>query len=405
MPPDRPEKAGKRACIYPHFTAVLQEAAVRSRDNPLEWQWISLCNNRSGIRKEEKILNQESYSYAVRKFDRPNEKERAKARLNEEDGSFIRKLTLVFVLIVLVASEIISVLDSLSEASGAVGLIAGICSIAAALLLALLGFGYLSYIMKTARRLQNAGYDELKTGFGPLCAKVIVLAVLMDLFIALWSLLFVIPGIWAAYRYRFAFYILLDNPGLTAREALNRSKEMTRGRKGEQFVLDLSFLGWILLAVLLQTVGAYVGAFLGALLGSTVLAYLLSIILSVVLAMLIAVRLTAYKGIVDIYFYDFARVEYNYQQRISAQAGSTAGQAGCGGQEQIGDAAAYGAGSAGRTPDAGTGRYNAGNEGRGPDGGTQSSASESDAPEAGADADTGSDPDTGNDPGSRSPYL
>lgn len=67
------------------------------------------------------------------------------------------------------------------------------------------------------------------------------------LFTALWSLLFVIPGIIKAYSYSMAMYILAENPEIGALEAINRSKAMMDGHKMELFVLQLSFIGWHLL--------------------------------------------------------------------------------------------------------------------------------------------------------------
>lgn len=64
----------------------------------------------------------------------------------------------------------------------------------------------------------------------------------------LWSLLFVIPGFVATYRYRFAYYNLLTDATLSAGEAIRLSCQQTRGIKGELFLLDLSFLGWYILA-------------------------------------------------------------------------------------------------------------------------------------------------------------
>ena len=63
-----------------------------------------------------------------------------------------------------------------------------------------------------------------------------------------WSLLFVIPGIIAAYRYRFAEFDLYENPGIGVMEAIDMSKRQTRGYKSQLFVLDLSYFGWMLLA-------------------------------------------------------------------------------------------------------------------------------------------------------------
>ena len=56
------------------------------------------------------------------------------------------------------------------------------------------------------------------------------------------------PGIIAAYRYRFALYNLCENPEMGVMEALNMSKAQTLGFKGQLFVLDLSFIGWYLLS-------------------------------------------------------------------------------------------------------------------------------------------------------------
>ena len=75
------------------------------------------------------------------------------------------------------------------------------------------------------------------------------LSFLMELFIMLWAMLFVIPGIIKGYSYSMAPYILADNPTMTAREALNESKRITNGAKMDLFILELSFIGWALLGV------------------------------------------------------------------------------------------------------------------------------------------------------------
>jgi uncharacterized membrane protein len=70
---------------------------------------------------------------------------------------------------------------------------------------------------------------------------------LVGLYTFLWSLLFFIPGIVKAYSYSMALYVLAENPGKSARECIKESMEMTKGHKMELFVLDLSFIGWIIL--------------------------------------------------------------------------------------------------------------------------------------------------------------
>lgn len=70
---------------------------------------------------------------------------------------------------------------------------------------------------------------------------------LVGLFTFLWSLLFVIPGIVKSFSYSMAMYILAENKGKSALECINESKAMTDGHKMDLFVLNLSFIGWILL--------------------------------------------------------------------------------------------------------------------------------------------------------------
>ena len=73
------------------------------------------------------------------------------------------------------------------------------------------------------------------------------LNIIITFFAFLWTCLLVIPGIIKQYAYSMAYYVLADNPELTAREALNKSKEMMKGHKFELFVLQLSFIGWYML--------------------------------------------------------------------------------------------------------------------------------------------------------------
>ena len=76
---------------------------------------------------------------------------------------------------------------------------------------------------------------------------------LRDLFVVLWGLLLVIPGVIKSYEYRLTEYVLAENPGIGPKEAMARSKSLMQGNKWSTFVLDLSFLGWDILNVL--TVG------------------------------------------------------------------------------------------------------------------------------------------------------
>ncbi len=73
---------------------------------------------------------------------------------------------------------------------------------------------------------------------------------LMGLFIVLWSLMLIIPGIIKSFSYAMVPFIVEDNPELSADEAIDRSRAMMRGHKFDLFWLYLSFLGWAILAVI-----------------------------------------------------------------------------------------------------------------------------------------------------------
>ena len=91
--------------------------------------------------------------------------------------------------------------------------------------------------------------DVLKEGFGSY-GHTLGTLLLTDLFLVLWTLLLVVPGIIKAYSYRLVPYIIKDNPELSAMEVIKRSKELMDGNKWRAFTLDLSFIGWFLLGVL-----------------------------------------------------------------------------------------------------------------------------------------------------------
>jgi len=73
---------------------------------------------------------------------------------------------------------------------------------------------------------------------------------LRDLYIVLWGLLLIIPGIIKSYEYRMVNYILAENPEMNTKEVFAMSRDMMRENKWRAFVLDLSFLGWHLLSLI-----------------------------------------------------------------------------------------------------------------------------------------------------------
>lgn len=83
----------------------------------------------------------------------------------------------------------------------------------------------------------------------------IILGLLIGIFTFLWSLLFIIPGIVKSYAYSMAYFIKIDHPEYTATQALDESQKIMKGNKMKLFLLDLSFIGWIILGALCFGIG------------------------------------------------------------------------------------------------------------------------------------------------------
>lgn len=116
--------------------------------------------------------------------------------------------------------------------------------------------GLCSYFVKSSVQKSDAGFAELFYGFSCGSYKNIVKVMFMQkLFIALWSLLLVIPGIIKTYEYAMVPYILAEDINIDYKEALQRSKDMMYGHKFELWVLQLSFIGWMLLGILACCIG------------------------------------------------------------------------------------------------------------------------------------------------------
>lgn len=77
----------------------------------------------------------------------------------------------------------------------------------------------------------------------------------MQIFVFLWSLLFVIPGIVKAYSYALTPYIIVDDPQISVREAIRKSQKLMSGQKFNLFYLQLSFIGWFLLSCITGGIG------------------------------------------------------------------------------------------------------------------------------------------------------
>lgn len=138
-------------------------------------------------------------------------------------------------------------------------------SLAALVLSPVLGMGCNHYFVQLNRG-NDPGFMGLFSRLN-LFFKALWLFIRMFVQIFLWSLLLFIPGIIAAIRYSQAPYYLAENPDITAGEAIQRSKTAMEGKKMNYLSLVVSFLGWTLLATLLQTYLCEVNYVVGTVVG------------------------------------------------------------------------------------------------------------------------------------------
>lgn len=111
----------------------------------------------------------------------------------------------------------------------------------------------LSYFLLAFFRKKDINHGYLFNGFEHYI-KALGLFLVIGVFTFLWTLLFVIPGFVAFFRYSQAFYILADHPEKGIMECFYESKRMMFGNKGKLFALSLSFFGWAILASLIPSI-------------------------------------------------------------------------------------------------------------------------------------------------------
>lgn len=134
-----------------------------------------------------------------------------------------------------------------------VGSTAGVLSLVNLILGGVIQLGYASYLLKQHDR-EICETKELFSKFdyfGPGFLQLL----LRNIFTALWSILLVIPGIIKSLGYSMTPFLMVENPNLTAKEAIKLSQEKMMGHKWELFCMSLSFIGWSILATLTGGIG------------------------------------------------------------------------------------------------------------------------------------------------------
>ena len=175
-------------------------------------------------------------------------RQRGKASLKNKWGIAIG-VTIIYVLIVIALSVLPQVMQiSKMKSLAVIGITVLLISIISFAVQAALVLGLNNCFIKIVKG-EEAGVGTLFSRFNYIL-KATGLLLLMTIKAFLWSLLFVIPGIVAAYRYSLAMYLMAEDPEMGVVEAIDKSKEIMKGKKGRLFTLQLSFIGWFILGAL-----------------------------------------------------------------------------------------------------------------------------------------------------------
>lgn len=127
--------------------------------------------------------------------------------------------------------------------------LASLFSLIASILAALFAYGLAKMFIEIANGGTYNIESVLKRSFTDQPIRSVLYAFISSVFIALWSLLLIIPGIMAAYKYAMGPFLLNTDPQLAAFDAIGKSKEHMMGYRGQLFLLDLSYLGWYFLGL------------------------------------------------------------------------------------------------------------------------------------------------------------
>ena len=128
-----------------------------------------------------------------------------------------------------------------------------------------LSFGLNYLFLKQARDHQPMDLGDMFKGFSSDFGQNLLIGLMTAIFTALWSLLLIVPGIVKAYSYAMVYYIKADHPEYNWRQCIAESQAMMNGHKMDLFILDLSFIGWMIVGSLCLGVGTlWVSAYMEA---------------------------------------------------------------------------------------------------------------------------------------------
>jgi Predicted integral membrane protein len=190
-----------------------------------------------------------------------------------------------------------------------------IISIAISLLLSPIVYGVFKYFMGFIRD-ERVTIGEIFNSYKDF-SRIVVATFLQWLFIMLWSLLLIVPGIIKIFSYSMMYNIMSDNPEMSGSEALELSKEMMNGHKMDLFILYMSTVGWVSITLAVLLMIAFVG-YIVILFGGTslMLAILVIVVVLIIILSILMLWLQPLYLVAKSYFYEEVRREYMYNREV-----------------------------------------------------------------------------------------
>lgn len=173
-------------------------------------------------------------------------KEKAKTSLNGKYGEAI-KITLILFLISFVVGFVVGFTEGILEIKTDSSISKIISNVIEIVISGIFSFGYLSFFIKISRD-EEVTYNELFSKTNMFITYILV-TLLIGVFVTLGYICLIIPGIIISIGLSQVFYILLDNPDMNIMEAIKKSWNMMKGHKLDYVILQLSFLGWMIVGI------------------------------------------------------------------------------------------------------------------------------------------------------------
>lgn len=186
-----------------------------------------------------------------------------RAKLKERAKAGLKQYYWYGVLAIMVQGGLVGIISLVTGLIPFAGIILNL--IVSMFVINVISVGLCSYFIKSTRSRSNAGIEELFSGFRNGYQSVVTVQFFQSLFIGFWTLLFVIPGIMKRYEYYMVSYLAAEYPEKDRKEIFQMSKKMMDGNKFNTWVLELSFIGWMLLGMLACGIGMlFVGPYVQA---------------------------------------------------------------------------------------------------------------------------------------------